>query len=378
MALPLYKEANVRPPGRPQNGHAGLWFDKFCDGWENGDGRAFRWADKGKFEWLRKAAGSEPVGDRRQIDEYAVRRVRMVENRKGRLIAAKAVSRFVSGLGRSHPVENGFAWHPTLGVPYLPGSSVKGMVRAWAAVNADPQPDGERLKRLLGDPDSAGALAFLDAVPLAPVKVEVDVMTPHYGGWDESNPPGDWRSPTPIPFLVTACDPSPTFLFGIVPLQAVSEEELNAVAEWLQSALEWIGAGAKTAVGYGRMERDGAALERLRSLHARRREALEEARREAQRLAALSPLEREMEETEAEYRRRGHDGAAYMIWLAAVKDGRWSGDSEKEAGVLERVKAAMVEAGHWKPESKKKNPEKDRLYQRTLEVMKRLAELKGK
>ena len=40
--------------------------------------------------------------------------------------------RFVTGTGRSHSVENGFAWHPTLGTPYLSGSSVKGMIRARA------------------------------------------------------------------------------------------------------------------------------------------------------------------------------------------------------------------------------------------------------
>jgi CRISPR-associated protein Cmr6 len=34
-------------------------------------------------------------------------------------------------LGNPHPVEKGFLWHPTLGTPSLPGSGVKGLVRAW-------------------------------------------------------------------------------------------------------------------------------------------------------------------------------------------------------------------------------------------------------
>ena len=44
------------------------------------------------------------------------------------------------GLGNSHPLENGLLWHPTLGVPYFQGSTVKGLAKAliekWGA---DPQ-----------------------------------------------------------------------------------------------------------------------------------------------------------------------------------------------------------------------------------------------
>ena len=35
----------------------------------------------------------------------------------------------VTGMGNPHPLESGFTWHPTLGMPYLPGSAV-GLVRA--------------------------------------------------------------------------------------------------------------------------------------------------------------------------------------------------------------------------------------------------------
>jgi len=38
---------------------------------------------------------------------------------------------FVTGMGSSHPAENGFSWHPVLGTPYLPGAGVKGLLRAW-------------------------------------------------------------------------------------------------------------------------------------------------------------------------------------------------------------------------------------------------------
>ena len=133
------------PKARSSDGHAGLWFDKFCDRWRVQDTSWSMKSRKGddednpKLEWINTLTGS-PVGTVRQIDEYALRLTRLVERRGGRFFVFITESRFVTGLGRSHPVENGFTWHPTLGTPYLPGSSIKGLVRAWAKVGADPQP----------------------------------------------------------------------------------------------------------------------------------------------------------------------------------------------------------------------------------------------
>ncbi len=162
----------------------------------------------------------------------------------------------MTGLGRGHPIENGFAWHPTLGTAFLPGSSIKGLVRAWAKHDAEPGCDRETLNRVFGGAEDTGSVCFLDAVPIAPVQLEADVMTPHYAGWSESAPPGDWMSPTPIPFLTAAAKTS--FLFAIVPRRASASPDIERVADWLKSALEWNGAGAKTAVGYGRFSRDDA------------------------------------------------------------------------------------------------------------------------
>lgn len=275
MALPLYTgAASAR---RTSDGHAGLWFDKFCDRWQIKDSH---WSMKGdsnsKLKWI-KTVTDGPVGTQDRIDEYTSRLLRMVDRRSGRWEVYVTESRFVTGLGRSHPVESGFAWHPTLGTPYLPGSSVKGLIHAWAKTDAG-NVDPTRRKRVFGDIGAAGAVCFLDAVPTAPVKLAADVMTPHYAGWGSDDPPGDWRSPTPIPFLVT--DTSTTFLFGFVPsrLTDTTTDDLNAVTDWLRSALEWAGAGAKTSVGYGRMGLDRDVRMRLE-----RKEAEQHRERERQR-----------------------------------------------------------------------------------------------
>jgi CRISPR-associated protein Cmr6 len=243
-----------QPTTRGADGHAGLWFDKFCDKWRV-EGRSWSMSadDSGhnpKLAWLRTVASGAPVGSRDQVEESALRLARLVHRRGGRLAVFETESRFVTGLGRSHPVENGFAWHATLGTPYLPGSSVKGLVRSWAREQDASAPNSDAVARLLGAIGSVGSVCFLDAVPAAPVRLEADVMTPHCAGWNEEDAPGDWCSPNPIPFLVTAT--GTPFLFGVVPCRDLGKQDLDLVMRWLGNALEWTGGGAKTAVGYGR------------------------------------------------------------------------------------------------------------------------------
>ncbi len=241
---PLYDAASREPRQLPEGGHAGLWFDKFC------------WSETDKLKWIQTVAGK--VGDRDRLREHAQRQARMVKRLGGRIFVFESESRFATGLGRSHPVENGFAWHPTLGTPWLPGSSVKGMLLAWARSEGA---SDEARDRLFGKQDQSGAVCFLDAVPDKPVVLEADVMTPHYGGWTPEDPPGDWRSPVPIPFLVTAS--GTRFLFGFTPRRPLADSDLDCVSAWLCAALEWAGGGAKTAVGYGRFRHNEGATGRM-------------------------------------------------------------------------------------------------------------------
>ncbi len=279
MSRPLYKTGDHLSLRRAPEGHAGLWFDKFCDRWcIDGNSWTLRSAgdeDNPKLDWIGNVT-ERPVGTSSQIREYTMRLMRLIESRAGRAAVFVTESRFVTGLGRSHPVENGFAWHPTLGTPYLPGSSIKGLVRAWAKLDSDTSSDGETVTRLLGNRRTAGNLRFLDAVPVEPVQLQADVMTPHFAGWTEQEPPGDWLSPTPIPFLTSAV--GTPFLFGIVPCRVGDHGDLKTAAAWLRDALSWAGAGAKTAVGYGRFRRDDDDTTRWRE-----RVRLEERNRQEER-----------------------------------------------------------------------------------------------
>ena len=362
MTLPLYSAATQQPPRRSANGHAGLWYDKFCDQWDD----SWRMSGEQKLKWIKTVAGGQ-VGTQDQIDESALRLMRLVKTRGGRCEVFTTESRFVTGLGRSHPVENGFVWHPTLGTPFLPGSSVKGMVKTWAKLDVYPRPYPEMQARLLGEAGRAGAVCFLDAVPVAPVRIEADVMTPHYADWDDENPPGDWLSPNPIPFLTTAM--GATFLFGLIPGLYVTGGDLDTVLEWLRSALAWAGAGAKTAVGYGRFARVDRMTDDLRHrLHNRERQRKtrtreeRKAREREKRRALLSPIEREIEEILDG--RRDKNMPEITAIMQEVRSGRWAGAARVE--VARWLEIRMRREQRWKERSRAKNPVRDRDHQRTL------------
>ena len=373
MTRPFPKFASPPPNARPRDGHSGLWYDKFCDRWRvQGTSWSMK-SEKGddgrgpKIEWI-DALTTSRVGTAHQIDEYTSRVVRLIERRGGRFAVIATESRFVTGLGRSHPVENGFAWHPTLGTPYLPGNSVKGLVRAWARQDADPSPTCETVERLLGDLGTAGGISFLDAVPMEPVKLEADVMTSHYAGWTREKPPGDWCSPVPIPFLVAAA--KTPFLFGFVPCGA-DTDDLSAVMSWLCSALAWNGGGAKTAVGYGRFGKDDEKTadlkQRLRDedIEADERMRVERETREREtRLAALTPTEREIEEVIDN--RQDRNMLEIIAVMQAVESGRWAGAARLE--VAQWLRARMEKEKSWREVSRKKNPAKDREHQNTLRI----------
>ena len=338
--LPLYKEANddKKLEKLQPNGNAGLWYDKFCNSWKN---TKFQ-----KEEWI-KTVTKQSCGDSGELKRQKDRRWEMVVKLGGHNLCLKTDSVFVTGLGREHPVENGFLWHHTLGVPYLPGSYIKGMVRAWIEQWAD-EKDEEEINRIFGpkqptEQPQVGEVVFLDAIPLSSVPLKAEVMTPHYGKYyQEGITPGDWISPVPIPFL--AVKEGATFHFAIVPrrhpcLKTQGESEKSSdlpvgelredgrcrdcetVLGWLKDALEWIGAGAKTAVGYGRMSCDNDKQYQCEKEWRGQKQAKQKAREDAEKLAKASPIEREILEFLAKKPDKGMPD--HTVIINQVKIGRW-------------------------------------------------------
>ncbi len=258
---PLYKQAiEAKPWEQKESAHAGLLFDKYPSAWrwnpketryefDNGVGKK----KEGANDWINSITKSN--FNTSLIIEACQRQRAMVEKLGGEIIVLTNSSRFVTGMGREHPLENGFTWHHTFGVPYLPGSSLKGIVRAWYHEN-----EWEELKQLFGSSkQGVGNCIFLDMLPLEKPKLVVEIMTPHYGPYYQDDTggtaPGDWHNPVPIPFL--AVEAGTSWQLAIIPgpahrtidkVDIVFDKLITEIPE----ALKWLGAGAKTAVGYGR------------------------------------------------------------------------------------------------------------------------------
>jgi len=302
---PLYSDAQTAI--RCSSSHAGLWFDRYFAGFLDG---ARKPDDKNKAEkdqWSRNKAdwiksNAQQVGDKILIDALIARRRQLLETINGTSLTMATDWHFVTGMGNNHPVENGFAWHPTLGVPYLTGAAGKGLLRTWCEVWAE-NFNAEMIQRWFGDTNQSGELMFFDAIPTQPVQLKADIMTPHYGKWyelgdqgpkpDGSNVPADWHDPLPVQFLVV--DKGQAFQFSVVK-RPHSDILLGDVTKALAEALEWIGAGAKKAAGYGRFSEDPQAKgEREKDEQEGRDREAEEQR--LQKLDAMPEHERLLEES---------------------------------------------------------------------------------
>jgi len=367
MQAPLYQEYNTLP-SKPEHAHSGLWFERFFNRYD----KDWTLANEDKQTWIKQVTGS--IGNTQTLKRYAQRQQHLVAQQQGKSQRYTSDWHFITGMGNSHPVENGFNWHPTLAVPYLSGASVKGLVRAWVELNDEGLTDElkkARLKSWFGTEskkdvaEQTGDFIFFDALPDKPVLLTCDIMTPHMGKWysdgNNASPnkpetlPADWHEPIPIPFLAVKNTP---LIFHIAPRKAENQTDLDAVLHALTSALDFLGAGAKTAAGYGYFSEDTRFAELLKQNQIK----AEQEQAEKQRLDNLSPLENELENFLKPIQTAEHDTRL----LAELKTNRWQGDNKK--AVAEKVKAIMQASGKWMPDFAGTNKNKNKLKARSLQV----------
>jgi len=307
-------------------------------------------------------------------------------------VQAQSTAPFATGLGLEHPLENGFAFLNPYGLPYLPGSSIKGVLRR-AAEELAAEPDEANRKGWNSDAVTVlfgleiedrqkehlrGTLTFSDVLPKPRGNnLGMDVMTPHYGDYYQGHStPHDSGQPNPIVFLVVPAGSE--FSFHLTCDAARLTEALRAAWQDLvraafAQAFDWLGFGAKTAVGYGAMARDITAEEAAREQRLERSRQAEQAEQEkqaakekAEALEKLDPIERSIREFLEQRPDRNQPEISAVI--AEVKQGRWQG--QDKVAVARWLKAAMqANKGQWKESSQAKKPEKDREYQNTLLVI---------
>jgi CRISPR-associated protein Cmr6 len=278
MVLPLFQ--GLHAPAHPDaNCHMGLWFERYFsaypDGFDTNDKEKYKDASNSWLKTCVRPNHGEQFNSR--LFDKAVRTLDMALSFGGEARIFRCAGRFVTGTGNAHSLENGFTWHPTLGMPYLPGSAVKGLARAVIETALDDS-DDER-KRLLklwfgteakGDvADQAGAVIFLDALPVAPCDLKAEVLTPHMGKWYEKGGkeplnaetmPGDWHSPVPVTWLAAN---RVALQFTLLQRPGAEPVALSDVWEALAFGLSRLGAGAKTAIGFGLFAEDKPLQEQV-------------------------------------------------------------------------------------------------------------------
>lgn len=163
----------------------------------------------------------------------------------------------VVGLGGHSVYETSMTLHHIYGVPYIPASSIKGVLRSWIILNVYNNEELVALKddtfvKWFGSQSSAGKLVFFDAFPNEKPRIEPDIMNVHYPKYYQGvEPPTDTQSPNPIPFLTVTKSPF-KFFIGSSELNTKSDKlKGKNIEDWLKDALTNHGIGAKTAVGYG-------------------------------------------------------------------------------------------------------------------------------
>jgi CRISPR-associated protein Cmr6 len=201
-------------------------------------------------------------------------------------------------------------------------------------------------------------------------------MTPHLGDYYQgknngATTPNTSLTPNPIPFLAVPADSA--FLFHVGCIQErIDDPELrkkwkSLVKTAFDHATQWLGFGAKTAVGYGRMKLNEKAVEEQRQIEEK---AAEEARRKHEaeererKLSTMTPLDRTVQEV-IDARPQGQSELKALF--NAFKENRWQGDEART--VAANLKMRMQTEKHWKEKSEKKKPEKDEDYQMSLAVM---------
>jgi CRISPR-associated protein Cmr6 len=186
--------------------------------------------------------------------------------------------RMIIGLGLESVYETSMTLHHVYGVPYIPGSAIKGVVRSYIISEIFDHKEKEAFNNkvfcdIFGCPEKdsfykramRGRVVFFDAMPIEKPKLEIDIINPHFGDYYKEKgfrQPGDYLQPVPVPFLVVQ-DTIFKFMIGV-------EEKYNKECElgelngklsdlvwgWFKSALCEHGIGAKTAVGYGLMKEE--------------------------------------------------------------------------------------------------------------------------
>ena len=234
-----------------QTTHAGLWLDKFMPRILEKDEGPKDHADPRQTLVAEVAGCNTPA----IYADFYTRWLAALGDLGAQVKTARAMGRIAIGMGNESVLETAITLHRTYGVPYLPGSALKGLAASYAnqRLGNDWQEGSRAYVTLFGNTDQAGYVTFFDAYPLAGQGqlVYPDIMAIHHPKYYQQGdaPPADWDDPSLVPFL------SATGSYALA--LAGPCLWVNAAFHILANALLDAGIGAKTSSGYGRMQVQG-------------------------------------------------------------------------------------------------------------------------
>ncbi|MEW6263970.1 MAG: type III-B CRISPR module RAMP protein Cmr6 [Thermodesulfobacteriota bacterium] len=260
--------------------HAGLVLDKY----------SFRYSDQELARGILDQVIQVNNTSKLFYDAFLQRWLSFLESSSALTFQCRTIGPLTLHLARASALENaGICLHPIYGFVYLPGSGLKGMARAfaetvWLPAQSDKKSAGWRIEDVFGwapnperkekiknniveqrweregDPASpeikahAGSIVFHDAWPEKWPKLILDIVNNHHMKYYQGeDAPGDWENPTMVSFLTIDSGNAFTFAFS-KRRSDIPDHLLSLVKEWLTGALCHLGAGAKTAAGYGAFE----------------------------------------------------------------------------------------------------------------------------
>jgi len=367
-----------------------LLFNKYINNWKDD----FKYESKIAENYLKSIITSSATNQEEFYQKFLEKFKVVMVSQKAKIFEAKTSSRLLIGLGASSIFENSISLHPIYGVPYIPGSSLKGEFRDYyihflilyknnfnASIidNLIEEPElfdngnlnetilaqkhkiasdqmsflksiADKLKeakRIFGDQEKEGEIIFYDAYPENFPKLEMDIMTPHYGDYyGGSSSPGDWMMPVPIKFL--AIKEKNTFLFSIRNRKRDIDDE---IFKHFQYMLNMHGVGAKTAVNYGYFEIVDSKIindiekkveqqqneKKMESMGPLEKEiyAIENKNTEVENVVIFNNLDSRIQEEQSKLAQ-----ALKSYW---EKIGKWSGGSKKQKRKVEKIKGILGE-----------------------------------
>ena len=322
----------------------------------------------------------------------------------------------------------GLCLHPHAGVPYVPGTAVKGAARhaAWcrwadavdeedhvaakaialktALVFGFPTNDEEGLDRFCAEtwPDRfgssdqtvvyAGLFAFMPAMPMQNMALVTDIVNGHHSKYYQGKQKNSVGNERPNPQFFPAVERGSMFTFSIRPLsrsarvaaqvksEGVNLEDLSEFAEsCLREAAEAYGFGSKTSNGYGWFSEDRAEELAMKENAVREEELARKREAQAVYEAEQKRLREEKKQREAELAKLSPSERADCL-VAEWNEGKWNSvlanvaelnrlDHEIQSAIVRAL--AVSEAGRWdalkqKAQSGKKKEKKAAIPVRDL------------